>query len=86
MFPFVFVVIAFWVTVLGGGFYLVRRYIRAVEHRGKDEIDLAELRTRIIALEDALETTRSDVERLEAGQEFTSRLLSARPGNIERTT
>jgi len=84
MLPIVLASLAFWGTALGGAFYFVRRYIRAVERRGTDQIELAELRARIAALEEGLESTRSDVHRLEEGHEFTARLLADRSRSSEK--
>jgi hypothetical protein len=79
MLPILLAGIAFWGSVLGGGFYFVRRYVRAVESRGAKDAELLEMRQRISTLEDSLDATQRDVERLEAAQEFTTRLLS--PGS-----
>jgi cell division protein FtsB len=82
MFPLVLVAaVAFWGAVLGGGFYLARRYVRAVERRAGNESELVELRQRVAHLEDGLDDTRRDVERLESAQEFMNRLLAGRPGS-----
>jgi len=75
------VAIAFWGSVLGGAFYLGLRYVRAVERRGTQDLAVADLQARIAALEEASDTLRSDVERLETGQEFTTRLLHRGPGS-----
>jgi hypothetical protein len=85
MLPIVLASLAFWGPVAGGAFYLVRRYIRAIERRGSDQTELTELRARVAALEDGLDTTRSDVARLEEGHEFTTRLLAERSSNPDRT-
>ena len=82
---FLFVAVAFWGIVLGGGFYFIRRLVRAAERRVDNQSELTELRARVAALEDGHETTRSDVERLEEGHEFTSRLLAERSRNPDRT-
>jgi cell division protein FtsB len=82
MFPLVLVAaVAFWGSALGGGFYLARRYVRAVERRAGNESELAELRQRVAHLEDALDDTGRDVERLENAQEFMNRLLAGRPSS-----
>jgi hypothetical protein len=82
MFPLIFVVaVAFWGTVLGGGFYFARRHVRALERRASDESELADLRQRVARLEEALDDTHRDVERLETAQEFTNRLLAGRPSS-----
>jgi hypothetical protein len=78
MLPYLVSAIAFWGTVLGGGFYFARRYARALEGRTGHEAELVELRERVNALEDALDVTRREVERLETAQEFTTRLMAPR--------
>jgi hypothetical protein len=75
---FVAVGVAFWGTVLGGGFYFVRRYVRAVERRTSQEENVAALQARLATLEELLDGMRADIQRLEAGQEFTARLLTER--------
>jgi hypothetical protein len=84
-FIIVFAAMAFWGSALGGVFYFARRYIRAVERRTGSETELAELRERVAGLEDALDLTRREVERLETAQEFTTRLLASRAEQGERT-
>jgi hypothetical protein len=78
MIPFAIAAVAFWFSALGGGFYFARRYVRAAEARGDREAALSELRARVQTLEDALDGTQRDVQRLEAAQEFTTRLLADR--------
>lgn len=68
----------FWGAVLGGGFYFVRRYVRAVERRASQEETLTELRSRVATLEELVDGMRTEVDRLETGQEFTTRLLAER--------
>ena len=80
MMPFAIAAMAFWFSVLGGGFYFARRYVRAVEARTDKDAALNELRARVQTLEDALDGTQRDVQRLEAAQEFTTRLLADRSG------
>ena len=78
MLPILLASVAFWFSALGGGFYLARRYVRALEARIDKEGALNELRARVQTLEDALDGTQRDVQRLEAAQEFTTRLLGDR--------
>jgi chromosome segregation ATPase len=79
MFALIFAAaVVFWGSVLGGGFYFARRHVRALERRARDESELAELRQRVAHLEEALDGTQRDVERLEAAQEFMNRLLAGR--------
>lgn len=70
----------FWIGVIGGGFYLAVRFLRAFETRGalsprSDPMALAE---RVRRLEDALESMGAEMERLAEGQQFTHRLLAER--------
>ena len=70
----------FWIGVIGGGFYLAVRFLRAFETRGalpsrSDPMALAE---RVRRLEDAIESMGAEMERLAEGQQFTHRLLSER--------
>ena len=79
-FPFFMVVlaVAFWGTVLGGGVYFLRRFVRALEHRNSASPELLALRDRVAALEAAHDETRSEIRQLTDGQEFTARLLDAK--------
>lgn len=79
MSPLVIFVMLFWSIVLGGGIYSVRRYLRILESRAGNDAELVSLRERVVALEDSVEDVRGSVERLDAGQEFTTKLLSGRP-------
>jgi uncharacterized protein YlxW (UPF0749 family) len=67
----------FWVGVMGAGVYLGVRYVRAAERRtGGAELD--ELRTQIQQLQETVETLRTDVDRVQESQDFTTRLLADR--------
>jgi hypothetical protein len=83
---FLVTAIAFWGAVLGGGAYAVRRFLRAYERRVGSETELTALRNRVTTLEESLDTVQGSVERLNAGQEFTTKLLGARSGTGERTS
>jgi hypothetical protein len=83
---FVATAIAFWGAVLGGGAYAVRRFLRAYERRVGSETELTALRDRVTALEESLDAVQGSLERLSAGQEFTTKLLGARSSADERTT
>ena len=74
-----FFVVTFWGALVGGGLYFVRRYVRAIENRGRQDRTIAELEARVAGLEELCEGMEKDVERLENGQEFTTRLLAGRP-------
>lgn len=50
---FLIAAFAFWGTVLGGGFYFIRRYLKVLEARNTDAAQLTEMRARIDALEEA---------------------------------
>jgi hypothetical protein len=76
--------VVFWGIVLGGGIYAVRRFLRAYERRAGNEPELAALRARVAALEESLENVQGSLERLDASQEFTTKLLGTRAGGGER--
>lgn len=78
--------IVFWSVVLGGGAYAVRRFLRAYERRVGSDAELTALRDRVTALEESLDTVQGSLERLSAGQEFTTKLLGARSGSHEQAT
>jgi cell division protein FtsB len=82
---FFLMAIAFWGIVLGGGFYFALRFIRLLESRNADAAQLAPLRARVEALEEAAEHSRRDIERLESGHEFTTQLLTSRNDEGKRT-
>lgn len=75
---FMVAAILFWPTVIGTGFYFVRRYVRAVERRSGSGATLGAISERLLRVEEALETTRAEMARIEEGNEFTQRLLSKR--------
>jgi len=86
MLPILLVSVAFWGSVLGGVFYFARRYVRAVESRVVKDAELLEMRQRIVTLEESLDATQRDVERLQAAQEFTTRLLHPGSGKSDQVT
>lgn len=71
-----------WPTIVLAGMgtvaYFIRRYLRAMERRGEDRVALTHLSQRVEQLEDALDASQRDIVRLEAAQQFTSRLLTER--------
>lgn len=83
---FVYLAVVFNGVLLGGGIYAVRRFLQSYELRTGNEAELAALRQRVAALEESLEDMQGAVERLDASQEFTSKLLSARSGSREQAT
>jgi hypothetical protein len=84
--PLLIFAIVFWSTALIGGIHAVRRYLRILERRAGNEVELVALRERVVVLEESLEDVRVSVERLDAGQEFTTRLLNGRAGRGEQDT
>ena len=76
--------IVFWIVVGGAGAYAVRRFLRAYERRASSEGELTALRDRVSLLEESLETVQGSLERLSAGQEFTTKLLGARSASADR--
>ena len=67
----------FWVGVMGTGIYVGVRYVRATERRsGGAELD--DLRTEIQQLQQTVETLRSELDRVQENQDFTTRLLAER--------
>lgn len=73
--------IGIWSAILGGGSYFAWRFVRVLERRRDNDAALSALTERLAALEDSLEAMSSTVERLEAGQAFTARLLESRSGS-----
>jgi hypothetical protein len=86
MLPYLLSAVAFWGSVLGGGFYFARRYVRAFEARSGDEAELAALRARVQSLEELLDATRHDVDRLESAHELTTKMLRAPVEPSDRAT
>ena len=84
--PLLIFAILFWSVMLGAGIYAVRRLLGILERRTQSTAELAALQQRVAALEEALDDVRGSVERLDAGQEFTTRLLGARPGRGDQAT
>lgn len=71
----------FWIAVIGGGFYVAVRALRAFEQRGAlppPRTDAQRLDARVARLEEALEQMSAEMERLAEGQQFTHRLLAER--------
>jgi hypothetical protein len=68
----------FWGAVLGGGFYLAVRLIRALENRSTGGPEIDDLRKRMSLMEDSFEAMNKRVERIGESQDFTTRLLTER--------
>jgi len=62
----------FWGTVL----YLGVRLVRALEQRSRQGNDLTTMTERLARLEAAVGALTADIDRIEEGQRFTTRLLS----------
>lgn len=73
-----FMSLFFWLAIIGGGFALAFRFVRAFERRGSDPRELTELREKVSRLEDSLESVTHQIERVSEAQQFTTRLLTER--------
>jgi hypothetical protein len=62
----------------GGVLYLGARYVRAVERRGVSRAEIAGIAERMARLEEAVASVADDVERVEEGQSFATRVLTER--------
>jgi hypothetical protein len=69
----------FWISILGGGGYLLLRAVRALEQRSGGGASGA-LADRVRTLEDALLRMEQQVDELAEAQRFNTRLLSERTG------
>lgn len=83
-FTFMLLPLLFWVAILGGGFYLAVRFLRAFENRNAGGGEIDDLRKRMAQIEDAMESMNRQVERIGESQEFTTRLLTERTGDTPR--
>jgi hypothetical protein len=72
--------ILFWVALAGGGFYVAMRFVRAFEHRSLEREELRAVREELGRLQDAMDETNREVERLTEAQRFTMKLLTDRSG------
>ena len=75
----VYVGVGIWSVILGGGAYFARRFVRAIERRRDNEDVISGISQRLAALEESMEGLRTDITRLDTGQEFAMRLLESRP-------
>jgi len=62
----------------GGVLYLGARYVRAVERRGVARAEISDIAERLSRLEEAVANVADDVERVEQGQSFATRVLTSR--------
>jgi hypothetical protein len=76
--PFLILPMVFWMVILVGGFQLASRLVRAYEQRSAGGADSA-LGERVARLEETLESMNVQLSRLAEAQQFTTRLLDARP-------
>ncbi|MEO7043442.1 MAG: hypothetical protein ABI035_14360 [Gemmatimonadaceae bacterium] len=79
---FVMVLTFIWpaiaVAAIGVGAYYAHRFTQTVERQGENRRALAAVEDRIKELESALDESRQSIERIEAREEFTTRLLGER--------
>ena len=75
-------------SIFGGAaaLYIAFRFVRAFERRGVDRAELEALRSQVAMLEDAVDRSTRTVERLEDGQQFTTRLLMERASGAPDAT
>ena len=58
--------------------YFARRFVRTREKAIENQLELADLRRRMMSIEEMLDVSQRDIMRLEAEQNFTNRLLAER--------
>jgi len=75
---FLFLPMLFWLVILGGGFYLAVRVVRAFEQRHSSRGELEQMRDRLARIEDSFESIGTELQRLNEAQQFTDRLLTER--------
>lgn len=69
----------FWFAVLGGGFYLALRLVRAMEakpRRVQDDLDIGK---RVQLLEETIERQAAEIGQLTENQRFLESLLKSKP-------
>lgn len=65
--------------------YFLRRCLKVLDRRADAKAELTELRARVAQLEEAQNAVERDVTRLQAGQEFVSRLWRGRADEMGQT-
>lgn len=70
--------LAFWILVIGGGGYLLVRFLRAYERRSIAPSDTSSFEERIRLLEEANLRLESEIAQIAEAQQFTTELLSER--------
>ena len=68
----------FWTVLLGGGGYLILRFIRANEGEAVQNTEMAKLEARVQLLEEANSRLESEMAAIEEAHQFTMRLLTER--------
>lgn len=68
----------FWTVLLGGGGYLILRFIRAYERKAVQGTEMAKLEERVQLLEEANSRLESEMAAIEEAHQFTVRLLTER--------
>jgi hypothetical protein len=84
MSPLFLLPVLFWLVIIGGGFHLAVRLIRAVESRGTDKREVEDLRERVRNLEATLDTMSTEIRRVSEAQNFTMNLLEGRGSAPDR--
>lgn len=68
----------FWTVLLGGGGYLILRFIRAYERKAVQSTEMAKLEERVQLLEEANSRLESEIAAIDEAHQFTMRLLTER--------
>lgn len=72
----------FWAALLGGGGYVILRFLRAYERRSNEGADMAELEERIRLLEESNVRLQTEISAIDEAHQFTVQLLTERtPAN-----
>lgn len=74
----------FWGGILGGGGYLLVRFLRAYERRSLPPAQIGALEERVRTLEEANSRLEGEITQLAEAQRFTTELLSARDRGSDR--
>ena len=69
----------FWLVVLGGGFYLAVRLVRAFENKAPQVQDDLGIGKRVQLLEEMTERQSAEIEQLTENQRFLESLLKSKP-------
>ena len=77
---FMFLSLVLYYLGAAAALYVAFRFVRAFERRGVDRAELEAVRARLLQLEDEAARTAAEVKELEEAHQFTTRLLTERPG------